>query len=79
MYEVRDMRNIADILVDPKGALERHNHWEKTSHAVLVGAILHALNASEDKKLRGAANFHVRSGMPVRGYAALDDEHEAFW
>jgi len=31
-HEVRDVQNIADILVDPEGALERRNHWEKTSH-----------------------------------------------
>ncbi|MFW6853316.1 conjugal transfer protein TraG [Burkholderia gladioli] len=56
-HEVRDVQNIADILVDPEGALERRNHWEKTSHALLVGAILHVLYASEDKTLRGVANF----------------------
>ncbi|SFK84553.1 conjugal transfer protein TraG [Rhodanobacter glycinis] len=56
-YEVRDVQNIADILVDPEGALERRNHWEKTSHALLVGAILHVLYAGEDKTLRGVANF----------------------
>jgi len=57
MHEVRDVQNIADILVDPEGALERRNHWEKTSHALLVGGILHVLYASEDKTLRGVANF----------------------
>ena len=56
-HEVRDVQNIADILVDPEGALERRNHWEKTSHALLVGAILHVLYAGEDKMLRGVANF----------------------
>ncbi len=55
--EVRDVQNIADILVDPEGALERRNHWEKTSHALLVGAIPHVLYAGEDKTLRGVANF----------------------
>jgi type IV secretion system protein VirD4 len=55
--EVRDVQNIADILVDPEGALERRNHWEKTSHALLVGAILHVLHAEADKTLRGVANF----------------------
>jgi len=55
--EVRDVQNIADILVDPEGALERRNHWEKTSHALLVGAILHVLYASADKTLCGVANF----------------------
>ncbi|VBT67677.1 conjugal transfer protein TraG [Burkholderia pseudomallei] len=56
-HEVGDVQNIADILVDPEGALERRNHWEKTSHALLVGAILHVLYAGEDKTLRGVANF----------------------
>ena len=56
-HEVRDVQNIADILVDPEGALERRNHWEKTSHALLVGAILHVLYAGEDKTLRGVASF----------------------
>ena len=49
--EVRDVQNIADILVDPEGALERRNHWEKTSHALLVGVILHVLYAEEKKTL----------------------------
>lgn len=48
---MRDVQNIADILVDPEGVLERRNHWEKTSHSMLVGAILHVLYAEEDKTL----------------------------
>ena len=55
--EVRDAQNVADILVDPEGALERRNHWEKTSHSLLVGAILHVLYAEPDKTLAGVANF----------------------
>jgi type IV secretion system protein VirD4 len=55
--EVRDVQNVADILVDPEGALERRNHWEKTSHSLLVGAILHVLYAETDKTLAGVANF----------------------
>ena len=56
-HEVRDVQNIADILVDPEGALERRNHWEKTSHSLLVGAILHILYAEEDKTLARVATF----------------------
>ncbi|GAA4761883.1 conjugal transfer protein TraG [Stakelama sediminis] len=56
-YEVRDVQNIADILVDPEGALERRNHWEKTSHSLLVGAILHVLYAEEEKTLARVATF----------------------
>jgi type IV secretion system protein VirD4 len=55
--EVRDVQNVADILVDPEGALERRNHWEKTSHSLLVGVILHVLYAEPDKTLAGVANF----------------------
>jgi type IV secretion system protein VirD4 len=55
--EVRDVQTIADILVDPEGALERRNHWEKTSHALLVGTILHILYAEEEKTLARVATF----------------------
>jgi type IV secretion system protein VirD4 len=55
--EVRDVQNIADILVDPEGALDRRNHWEKTSHSLLVGAILHVLYAQEEKTLARVATF----------------------
>jgi len=55
--EVRDVQNVADILVDPEGLLERRNHWEKTSHSLLVGTILHVLYAEADKTLAGVAAF----------------------
>lgn len=55
--EVRDVQNIADILVDPEGSLEKRNHWEKTSHALLVGAILHVLYAEEEKTLARVSSF----------------------
>ncbi|MFC0104441.1 conjugal transfer protein TraG [Sphingopyxis terrae] len=66
-HEVRDVQNIADILVDPEGALERRNHWEKTSHALLVGAILHILYAEEEKSLARVATF---LSDPQRPFAA---------
>ena len=56
-WEVRDVQNVADVLVDPEGSLERRNHWEKTSHSLLVGAILHVLYAERDKTLAGVAAF----------------------
>ena len=55
--EVRDVQNIADILIDPEGSLERRNHWELSGHALLVGVILHVLYAEEDKTLAGCAAF----------------------
>jgi type IV secretion system protein VirD4 len=64
-WEVRDVQNIADILVDPEGALEKRNHWEKTSHALLVGAILHVLYAEKDKTLAGVAGFLSDPRRPI--------------
>ncbi len=64
-FEVRDVQNIADILVDPEGALEKRNHWEKTSHALLVGAILHVLYAETDKTLAGVAGFLSDPKRPI--------------
>lgn len=55
--EVRDVQNIADILVDPEGARERRDHWEKTAHALLTGTILHVLYAERDKTLERVATF----------------------
>lgn len=55
--EVKDAQNIADMLVDPNGAERRQSHWERTAHALLVGAILHVLYSEENKTLNGLANF----------------------
>ena len=64
-WEVRDVQNIADILVDPEGSLEKRNHWEKTSHALLVGTILHVLYAEADKTLAGVAKFLSDPKHPI--------------
>ena len=65
--EVRDVQNIADILVDPEGALERRNHWEKTAHALLVAAILHVLYAEREKTLARVATL---LSDPARSFVA---------
>src|SRR5215216_6026167 len=64
-WEVRDVQNVADVLVDPEGSLERRNHWEKTSHSLLVGAILHVLYAEQDKTLAGVASFLSDPKRPI--------------
>ena len=64
-WEVRDVQNIADILVDPEGSLDKRNHWEKTSHSLLVGAILHVLYAEPEKTLAGVAKFLSDPKRPV--------------
>jgi type IV secretory pathway TraG/TraD family ATPase VirD4 len=65
IWEVRDVQNVADVLVDPEGSLERRNHREKTSHSLLVGAILHVLYAEPDKTLAGVANFLSDPRRPI--------------
>ncbi|MFG1306977.1 conjugal transfer protein TraG [Xanthobacter autotrophicus] len=64
-FEVRDVQNVADVLVDPEGSLDRRNHWEKTSHSLLVGAILHVLYAGDDKTLSGVASFLSDPRRPI--------------
>ena len=69
-WEVRDVQNIADILVDPEGSLEKRNHWEKTSHSLLVGAILHVLYAEADKTLAGVDAFLSDPKRPIESTLA---------
>ncbi len=69
-WEVRDVQNVADVLVDPEGSLERRNHWEKTSHSLLVGAILHVLYAEADKTLAGVVAFLSDPKRPIEATLA---------
>lgn len=54
--EVRDVQNIATMIVDPDGK-GLNDHWTKTGFSLLVGTILHVLYAEPDKTLRGVAAF----------------------
>ena len=51
--------------VDPDGARERRDHWEKTAHALLTGAILHVLYAEEEKTLTRVATFLADPGRSI--------------
>jgi len=62
--EVRDARNVADILVDPNGDKAR-DHWDRTSHALLMGVILHVLYAEQEKSLGGCLRFLSRPGEGI--------------
>ncbi|MCP5056757.1 MAG: type IV secretory system conjugative DNA transfer family protein [bacterium] len=55
-HEIRDVQNIADILVDPDGDGAK-DHWDLTAQEVLSGAILHVLYAGPDKSLRGCLDL----------------------
>lgn len=47
-YEVGDVQNLATLIVDPdgKGLID---HWQKTSQALLVGLIIHALYKAKNE------------------------------
>ena len=55
--EVKDVQNIADILIDPSGEKTTRSHWETTAHDLLVGTLLHVLYAEKNKTLRGVSDF----------------------
>jgi type IV secretion system protein VirD4 len=56
VHEVKDVQNIASMIVDPDGK-GLNDHWAKTGFSLLVGTILHVLYAENDKTLRGVAGF----------------------
>ncbi len=65
-HEVRDVHNIADILIDPEGARPWRDHWEKSAHSLLTGAILHILYAEEEKTLARVAAFLSDPARSIR-------------
>ena len=73
-YEVGDVQNLATLIVDPDGkGLE--SHWQKTSQALLVGVILHALYKARAEGTR--ATLPSVDGMladPTRDTSALWNE-----
>lgn len=54
--EVRDTRNVVDILANPDGET-RDDFWNQSAKKFLVGAILHVLYAGDDKSLAGVLHF----------------------
>ena len=47
-HEVGDVQNLATLIVDPDGR-ELETHWQKTSFALLVGVITHALYKAQNE------------------------------
>jgi len=55
-HEIRDVQNIADMLVDPDGDGTK-DHWDLTAQEVLTGTILHVLYAGQEKSLRSCLDL----------------------
>jgi type IV secretion system protein VirD4 len=63
--EVRDAQNVADILADPEGALERRNHWGDQSFAACWRDLCLSSTPGQTKRLQALPTFcrihHARS------------------
>jgi type IV secretion system protein VirD4 len=58
-FEIKDIQNIVQILVDPEGKAGQGDeaHWIATSSALLLGVVLHVLYNEHDKSIGGVASF----------------------
>jgi hypothetical protein len=73
IHEVGDVQNLVMILVDPEGR-GLVDHWAKTSHAFLTGAILQVLYNARDEGRSGtlpdvALALSVRTGRSMASIA----------
>lgn len=75
--EVGDVQNLVTMIVDPDGK-GLNDHWAKTGHALLVGAVLHVLYAGKNKTLEGVAEFLSDPHSPFEQTLQnmLDTEHD---
>src|SRR5690554_2193023 len=55
--EVRDVRNLVEILCDPDGDSKGSDFWTDSAKSVLTATILHVLYAEEDKSLARVLSF----------------------
>jgi type IV secretion system protein VirD4 len=69
--EVGDVQNLATLIVDPDGkGLE--SHWQKTSQALIVGVILHALyKCKEEGTVATLPGIDAMMADPNRGIGEL--------
>ncbi len=71
LHEVGDVQNLVTILVDPEGK-GLVDHWAKTAHAFLTGAVLHVLYAKKaEGKTGGLPEIALALSDPAREIDAL--------
>lgn len=70
-HEVGDVQNLAMLIVDPDGK-GLDSHWQRTSHALLIGVILHALyRAKNDGAVASLPLVDTMLADPQRNTAGL--------
>ena len=63
--EVRDAQVLADMLVDPEGALGARNHWQLRAFELLVGVVLWVLYVERSKTLARLAELLADPQRPI--------------
>lgn len=63
--EVRDAQILADMLVDPEGALTSRSHWQLRAFELLVATILYVLYAEREKTLARLAQILADPDRPI--------------
>jgi len=63
-YEIRDVRNIVQMIIDPDGK-GLPDHWSREGSAFLTGMILDQLYAGRDKTLSGLEARLCDPGQPI--------------
>lgn len=63
-YEIKDIQNIVNILIDPigKGDLD---HWQQSAHTLLTGIILHLKYAMRNACLADVVSFFSNPERPI--------------
>ncbi len=65
-HEVRDVQNIAEIIMEPAGRDDEHgSHWSETGADFLVALILHVLYARPEKTLAACLDLISAPGLPI--------------
>lgn len=75
--EIRDVQNIADVLVDPDGDGGK-DHWDLTAQEILAGTILHVLYVGPQKSLRGCLDLLTSPQRKIEQVLQdmIDTEHD---
>jgi type IV secretion system protein VirD4 len=63
--EVRDAQILADMLVDPEGALRERSHWQLRAFELLVATVLWTLYAEEKKTLARVGELLADPDRPI--------------
>lgn len=64
-HEVRDAQILADMLVDPEGALRERSHWQLRAFELLVAVSLWTLYAERNKTLARVAELLADPQRPI--------------